>query len=156
MKYVIRKASGGQQDGLYTLAQLKPDEVIMDLQGEIKEIANRYSIQIGTHSHLYPPQESDRLDERYAWRFLNHHCLPNTYIEDQKLKALGVIEAHAELTFNYLANEWEMESPFSCWCSQHSETRLVQGYRFLSNEAREELKLQTKVATHLKTLEQIG
>ena len=153
MKYEVREAHSGEQAGLYGLAEFQPHETIMELQGEVATQASRYSVQIGVAQHLYPPADSSRLNPRYTWRFLNHHCQPNTYLEGQYLRALTSIPSGSELTFNYLATEWEMETPFECWCAQHTKTRLIQGYRFISPKARQELALQTHISRHLKVLE---
>ena len=47
-------------------------------------------------------------------KFMNHSCTPNTIIHDSRVTALQIIEAGEDLTFNYLQNEPEITSGFTC------------------------------------------
>jgi hypothetical protein len=113
---------------LITLEPITKGSVILRLEGEIRATPNRYSVQISANQHLYPPDSFDELDRRYAWRFLNHSCVPNAAFEGKNLVALKRIRAGDEVTFNYNATEAEVSSPFHCRCG-HCDGGLVRGYK---------------------------
>ena len=150
----VYHSTQGIHSALFAQHPLNTDEWILDFLGCDQTHAHQYSIQLGHTTHRVPPASSTRLDPRYLWRFLNHRCHPNTYLKDEKLFALRSIQKDEELTFNYLANEWEMKTPFECVCPHHPSGRLIRGYRFLSPQERIDLAQITPVAPYLLKLSQ--
>ena len=148
----VYHSTQGAQSALFAQRAFNTQEWILDFLGYDQTHADQYSIQLDEQLHRAPPPSSNRLDHRYLWRFLNHSCRPNTYLKDKKLFALRSIQKDEELTFNYLANEWEMSTPFECVCSHHPSRRLIRGYRFLSSRERIELAQITPVAPYLLKL----
>ena len=128
--------------GLFASNDIKAGSVILYLKGSISRLPNMYSIQLSKDKHLdFPPvrKPNDELD--YAWQYLNHSCEPNGYVNaaEYSFCALRDIKEGEEITFNYLATEDELASPFECECGSEKCLGLIQGNKFLSGEQRAEL-----------------
>ena len=129
-------------------------QTILTVEGVETTVPSVYSVQISETSHidLDDPSLVDQFPERYLWRFLNHHCQPNAALQGRVLVAIHHIHAGDEVTFNYNSNEYDMASPFECWCDAHgrSAAREVRGYRYLSETERS--RLAPYAAAHVKVL----
>ena len=116
---------------------------ILTIEGQVTGKPTMYSVQISetTHIDLDDAKLVDKYPERYLWRFLNHHCQPNSVLKGRDLAAVANIKAGEEVTFNYNANEYKIAAPFRCWCDAHDKTmvRLVRGYKYLSAAERRQL-----------------
>ncbi|MEE2757914.1 MAG: SET domain-containing protein [Myxococcota bacterium] len=127
---------------------------ILTIEGQVTQQPTMYSVQISEHEHidLDDPFQVEQHPERYMWRFLNHHCRPNSVLEGRELRAIKTINAGDEVTFNYNANEYEMASPFSCWCESTDKAArcTVRGYKYLSSAERRQL--DGLVSPHVLTL----
>jgi hypothetical protein len=109
-------------------------DTILEVRGDVVAIPSRYSIQVDTNEHVEPGRVPEGLDgyDDYLWPFLNHGFDPNSMMEGKRLLAIVDIEAGAEVTFNYNANEWDMATPFECMVTGRSVT----GNKHLSMEQR--------------------
>ncbi|CAL9608706.1 hypothetical protein SUDANB121_05604 [Nocardiopsis dassonvillei] len=69
---------------------------------------DRYTVQVARERHI----DSD------AVRYLNHSCVPNTFVDagTGDVVALRPLVAGEPLGFFYPSTEWEMSSPFDCSC----------------------------------------
>lgn len=124
-------------------------EIITEIRGELTESASKYSIQISETEHLLP-FSSNPNDPVSTWRFLNHSCEPNSYIDLQKmvLIALTDIFEGEEVRFNYNTTEFEISSPFICNCKSINCYGKIKGFRHLSGEKQK--ILNPYIAPYLK------
>lgn len=122
------------------------DDILMNsvfkLVGVVLNHPDRHSLQLGEGRHLHvPPDENEDENPDFFWRYLNHDCQPNGYIDTAELTfvALRKISKGEECTFNYLTTEFEMAIPFICRCGAAKCFGLIQGSAHLSVEQKEEL-----------------
>lgn len=75
---------------------------------EPRSAPTRHTIQVARDRHVDVEQV----------RFLNHSCLPNTFVDTVagQVVAIRPISGGELLTFFYPATEWEMACPFTCQC----------------------------------------
>lgn len=131
------------QHQLITTVEVQRDAQILEIYGDVTTTPTRYSVQVGRGQHIEPhaPEVMNTDPLRYAWRFLNHACQPNTRLRGRTLIATRDLAQGEELTFNYNSNEFEMAEPFRCWCSAHTSDEVVwvRGYKHLTPTEREAL-----------------
>ncbi len=122
------------------------------LAGEVTSTATRYSVQIGQDAHIDLKEGHDLQEilDYYSWRFMNHHCEPNSFIRERNVFALRNIEPWEEITFNYNTTEYEIAEPFSCRCGSESCQGMISGFRNLSHE--KQLRLRPWLAAYLQNL----
>ncbi|MEW6709975.1 MAG: SET domain-containing protein-lysine N-methyltransferase, partial [Candidatus Riflebacteria bacterium] len=124
---------------------------LIDMSGKIVEKPSRYTLQIGENQHI----DSDDADEFNLHNnksavhcridnFFDHSCAPNCRIEVYRdfvfLRLIKPVKAGESLSFNYLTTEWEMFSPFSCYCGAPSCFGNIRGFRFLSLDQKRSLR----------------
>ena len=127
---------------------------VIQITGKLTTAPSRFSVQVGLDRHVDvdDPTLVEAYPERYLWRFLNHRCTPNAFVRGQELVALKPIYAEDEISFNYNANEYQMASPFECWCDAHGGRTgfQVRGYKYLSET--EQFAIRHQVSAHVLTL----
>ncbi|HEX8844620.1 MAG TPA: SET domain-containing protein-lysine N-methyltransferase [Pyrinomonadaceae bacterium] len=126
--------------GVYAKVEIAADSVLIELRGVISTQPDRYSIQLGENRHLNTPaEETTGTYSDFPWKYLNHSCEPNGYVNcaDLTFRALREIGRGEELTFNYLTTEYEMASPFECHCGSVQCFGLIRGQKYLTAEQRE-------------------
>ncbi len=113
-KGVAANVRRDQQRGLFATRPFRKDEVLINFDGPLIDHPTRYSIQIDENLHIEGTPESNA--------FLNHSCMPNTYVDwkSLSLRALRDIGASEELTNNYLTTDWEVHERFICTCAAPS------------------------------------
>ena len=121
--------------GVFATEDIRSGSVIFHLRGTVSTRPTKYTIQLGEERHLEAPpirKASDKLD--YCWKYLNHSCAPNGYINPTELifLALRDIAMGEEITFNYLSTETEMDVPFNCRCGAANCFGFIQGRNFLT------------------------
>lgn len=129
--------------GLFARNDIKAGSVILHLKGSVSTRPNMYSIQLGKDKHLdFPPVRKPDDDLDYAWQYLNHSCEPNGYVNAAEYTFCAVrdIKEGEEITFNYLATEDELSSPFQCQCGSAKCYGLIRGNKFLTAEQKAELE----------------
>jgi hypothetical protein len=126
------RRSGGRF-GLFAVCDILKGSTAIYLEGTIQNFPTRYTIQLGPGKHL-APFSTTGVEPRSAWRFLNHHCNPNTRIDTVTLRVIAArdIKAGEELAFNYLATEYELAEPFQCSCGSTGCSGWIRGNKFLS------------------------
>lgn len=78
--------------------------------------------------------------------FMNHNCNPNTKLDfrpDQPASAYVAvrdISKGEEVTFNYLATEYDMTNKFECTCGSPNCYHHIRGFKHLTREQQEELR----------------
>lgn len=135
----IREKNG--EKGVFAREDIMLNSVIK-LDGVISGHQTRYSVQLDKNKHLnLPPNGNDIDNPDFFWKYLNHHCQPNGYIDAAELtfRPLRKIRRGEECTFNYLTTEYDMAAPFVCLCGAVKCFGLIQGYKYLSPEQQEEL-----------------
>lgn len=140
-----RRAAVVRSDGAYHLVtnQAVPaGAVLFALEGEITTTPTRYTVQLDAHRHVDMPAgcSLEQVLDRYYWRFMNHACEPSAVIRDRQVLALRPIPAWSQVTFHYATTEYDMAEPFTCECGGERCDGVVQGFRHLSPQRREELR----------------
>jgi len=89
---------------------------------------NKYTVQVNEGVHIILAPE--------FLQYINHSCDPNIFFDTSRmeLSCLKDISAGDELTFFYPSTEFEMESPFNCFCGSNNCLHKIQGAAFLSHE----------------------
>lgn len=88
--------------GLFIDRDIKKDQTIFVLHGNILNKPNKYSIEVGKNKHIV---------DRWG-RYLNHSFYPNTKIEKDKVVAIQDISKGEKMHFNYNENETKNSCPF--------------------------------------------
>jgi len=130
--------------GVFAREDIGEAAIIFYVKGTVSAEPTKYTIQLDGQRHLNSPdirETNDELD--YCWRFLNHSCEPNGYMNTAELtfRALRDIALGEEITFNYLTTESEMAVPFNCFCGSTNCFGFIQGRNFLSRAQAERLTL---------------
>ena len=128
--------------GVFAKERILADAVVFYLKGAVLTVPTKYTIELSRHRHLTirtRRKTGDDLD--YCWKYLNHSCEPNGYINtvDRTFCALRAIACGEELTFNYLTTESEMAVPFTCNCGSANCFGFIQGRAFLTTEQADKL-----------------
>jgi len=112
---------------------IEAGETVFYLSGHIVSLPTKYTIQLDADRHVLC-QDSD-------WRLMNHACEPNVRIDVERREMVAVrdIPPGEELNFNYNTTEWSMTSPFTCGCGSPRCAGEIRGFRFLSEEQRQEI-----------------
>ena len=106
------------ENAIYSRFAFSKGELVYVVRGEPSTTRTRESIEIAPEQHVV---------DDYAV-CLNHSFSPNLYLQGRQFFALREIEKGEELTFNYLATETEIASPFTCYVtgkSVNSEARQI-------------------------------
>jgi hypothetical protein len=123
----IRKDRVTGQQTLFSLKDFKQGEQISPLGAAfVTDKPSYLTVQTGNHTHiaLHP----------YFLQYINHGCNPNCFFDTTRMKvtALRDIKAGEEFTFFYPSTEWEMASPFQCYCNQPNCLGYISGAAHLS------------------------
>jgi len=105
-----------------------PGEVIYKFHNcRLINIPTYQTIQIGENEHLID------LD---IMAYLNHSCMPNTFIDTKDLSIIAArsIMPGEDLTIFYPSTEWEMAKPFICQCKAPDCLGLIAGAKYLLPE----------------------
>ncbi len=132
------------QRGVYALEDIAPGERLCGLPHIFVDRRSKYTIQIDERRHQAGTEETDD--------FFNHSCDPNCYIDFEALTFVAArpIAAGAQLSFNYLTSEWEMDEPFQCWCERPGDhcVNEIRGFRHLSRA--QQLALKPRLSPYLR------
>ena len=112
------------------------------IDGDKTPHPTRHSLQIGKDLHLSlnAGRSTDEILDRFYWRFMNHHCDPNTMIRRQSVIALRPIAPWEDVTFNYNTTEFDMAEPFECRCGSPHCAGTIRGARHMRPEERARLR----------------
>lgn len=124
--------------GEFRLIALRPivaNEHLFHIDGDVTRVPTRHSLQIGRDLHLdvAPGPSTEELLDRFFWRYLNHHCEPNSVIVDRELVTLRAIGPWENVTFNYNTTEYDMAEPFDCHCGSAVCAGVIRGARHMSD-----------------------
>ena len=89
-------------DGLFSNTTCKKDNIIYTLTGPIKDIPDKYTIEIELNRHI---------TDLYGI-YMNHSFTPSVYIKENNVVALIDIYPGDEICFNYNDSETTMACPF--------------------------------------------
>jgi SET domain-containing protein len=130
----------GDSMGVFATSPIASGETILLLKGLLSEKRSKYSIQVEKDLHLEVPDNTLTIfTGEYQWKFLNHSCHPNSFVDviHKKLVALKDIAVNEEVTFNYNCTEYELASPFECVCN--NKNVMVRGYKYATQEEKENI-----------------
>ena len=141
----VRRAAVVRSDGEYRLVTneaVPAGTLLFTLEGELTATPTRYTVQLDADRHVDMPAGSplEEVLDRYYWRFMNHACEPTAVIRDRSVLSLRPIPAWSQITFHYASTEYDMAEPFACECGSGRCDGVVQGFRHLARERREELR----------------
>ncbi|MBU3683044.1 MAG: SET domain-containing protein-lysine N-methyltransferase [Phycisphaerales bacterium] len=147
-RVAVRDVRSGR--GLFALDAASAGAAILELDGEILPTASRHSVQVGVREHLHPHRDALAAGsvDRCGWRFLNHSCDPNCWLDGLVLRARRDIASGEQLTFDYNCTEWSMASPFSCGCGT-CDGAMVRGYAHIDADGR--ARRAAHAAPHLRS-----
>ncbi len=146
----IAVAEGTGHFEVIALRSFTPGEILFRIEGKRAAHPTRFTVQIdeGVHIDLDDGIDIDKIRYRYYWRFMNHSCVPNTYIRNLEVVALKLISSGEQITFNYNTTEFDMAAPFVCNCGQSPCLGLIRGFKHLP--ANEQERLQPILAPYLQ------
>lgn len=149
MTTIIEVKSLNSFNTVVAKSNIAKGEIITNISGRTTLSPSKYSLQISKTEHLLP-HSSDSKDPICIWRFLNHSCEPNSFIDIQRMTliALTDIQKDEEVRFNYNTTEFEIATPFNCHCNSQNCYGKVKGFRYLSKE--EQKKLALYLAPHFQ------
>ncbi len=140
---------------LIALRQIVSGERMFRIEGELSLRPSRYSVQVSETQHvdLNPGHSAEEILDRYFWRFMNHHCEPNTVIRGREVVAVRTIAPWEDVTFDYNATEYDMADPFACRCGSAVCLGEIRGFKHLTHEQRHRLRphLSTHLQRHLES-----
>ena len=132
---VLRNTTTGQQQ-LSSLQAYQPGDILCSFHaGETVEQPTYLTVQTGIDRHITLRPE--------FLQYINHSCDPNVFFDTTsfQLVCLKPIEAGEEFTFFYPSTEWDMASPFQCYCNQPGCLGLINGASHIPEEILKRYKL---------------
>ena len=141
----IRKDISTNQQSLFALQSFSEGDMISSFGAAfVSETPSYLTVQISQKEHiaLHP----------YFLQYINHGCNPNCFFDTTHLQliALRSIDAGEEFTFFYPSTEWEMESPFDCYCNQPQCLKTIRGAAHISEEILPHYKLSDFIKKKLQ------
>ncbi len=109
--------------------------------GRETPVATRYSLQVSALVHVDQDCARDEFElvQRYFWRYMDHSCEPTALIRDRQVIAMREIAEGEGVTFHYNTTEYDMASPFSCYCGSARCMGMIRGAKHLSPAERAHL-----------------
>lgn len=147
MNCKVEVRTKGSEKGVFAKEAIQKGEVIIAMEGVVVHTPSRYSLQLDAATHLEIPANEKDPEIKYPWKFLNHGCYPNAWMDVQQRKLIAIknIAPGEEINFNYNTTEYALSAPFECSCA--GKNVVVRGYKYLSDEEKQRLK--PYVAAHL-------
>lgn len=135
----------GQQT-LFALRSFHKGEIISPFGAAFVSNKPSYlTVQTGNKEHiaLHP----------YFLQHINHGCNPNCFFDTTAMQvvALQGIENGEEFTFFYPSTEWDMASPFQCYCNQPQCIGLIRGASHIPEEILNQYRLSDFIQKKLKS-----
>lgn len=124
--------------GLFSTKCYSKDDVIYILEGDIKVIPDKYTIQVDKNRHI---------TDKYGI-YMNHSFNPSVRIEGNNVIAINDIQIGDEICFNYNDSESVMASPF------YADGKLVSGKNDKSIRERFKIKSDNN-STNINNIETI-
>ena len=132
----------GGEYRLIAIRAIAANQRLFHIEGDETRHPTRHSLQIGRDRHLdlAPGRTTEELLDYFFWRYLNHHCEPNSMIRECEVITLRAIEPWENVTFNYNTTEYDMAEPFDCNCGSPVCARVVRGALHMSDAEYERLR----------------
>lgn len=118
----IRKDLASEQQSLFALQLFEEGSLISPFGAAFTTNKPSYlTVQVGHRKHI-------ALHPSFL-QYINHSCDPNCFFDTTSMQvvALREIRAGEEFTFFYPSTEWQMDSPFECYCKQPGCLGLIRG-----------------------------
>ena len=90
--------------GVYSTSLYKKGDIVHILNGEIKHIPSKYTIEISKDTHI--------IDD--LGKYINHSFSPNVKVSNTNIIAIRDIKLGEEICYNYNESESVMANPFYC------------------------------------------
>ena len=113
-QFEIRYCARVGGNGLIVTREFQKYDVVYKLKGDIKDIPDKFSIEIGKDQHITDPYGI----------FINHSFDPTVMINGYDVVALKELSVGSEICFNYNKNETAMACPFE------TPGGMVQGFNY--------------------------
>src|SRR5688500_15355516 len=131
-----RKDKVTGQQTLFALRSFEEAELISTFGAAFVSSKPSYlTVQVGNRKHiaLHP----------YFLQHINHGCNPNCFFDTtlMQVTALRPIAEGEEFTFFYPSTEWNMASPFQCYCNQPGCLGFINGAAHIPEEILKRYKL---------------
>jgi SET domain-containing protein len=129
--------------GVFAVNLIKPGDLIFDWEknGIIYEVEKASDLPQEVKDYAIQIASNKWIDTAGFGRTLNHSCSPNAGIKGLfKLVAIRNIQPEEEIVWDYDITEnsdWVMQE---CRCASDRCRKLIHGFRFLSDETKEEYK----------------
>jgi hypothetical protein len=140
-----RKDKVTGQQTLFALRSFEEGEIISPFGAAFVSSKPSYlTVQVGNRKHiaLHP----------YFLQHINHGCNPNCFFDTtlMQVTALRPIAEGEEFTFFYPSTEWNMASPFQCYCNQPGCLGLINGSSNISDEILSKYRLSDFIQEKVK------
>ena len=141
-----RKDNITGQQTLFALRSFREGEVISPFGAAfVSDKPSYLTVQTGNKEHiaLHP----------YFLQHINHGCNPNCFFDTTAMQvvALRKIEGGEEFTFFYPSTEWDMASPFQCYCTQPQCIGFIRGASHIPEEILSRFRLSDFIQKKLKS-----
>ena len=122
--------------GVFAKEDLEKGHMIFNMCGKLEKLETEMTIQLTSEYHLQTMNETD-IDN-----FLNHLCNYNCAIcyDDMTMRTVRDVKMGEELGHNYLANEYDDNTPFECKCGTENCIGEQRGFKYLTFAKQEELE----------------
>ena len=117
------------EKSLHTTVPHKKGKVFSTFEAaETLTVPSKYTVQVQDEVHIILQPE--------FLQYINHSCDPTIFFDTTRMEisCLKNISSGDELTFFYPSTEFEMASPFNCFCGSNNCLHKIQGASFLSQE----------------------
>jgi hypothetical protein len=127
---------------LVALREIANGTRLFRITGRECKAPTKYSVQVSATMHLDQECARDEFElvQRYFWRYLDHACEPTARILDREVIAVRDIAAGEAVTFHYCTTEYDMASPFACYCGSRRCMGVIRGARHLTPAQRRRLQ----------------
>ncbi len=131
MRHCSRPFKALQGNGVFARTAFREGDYIGHFDGVRITDRTQMSLQFGAGFHVEPAADC-------PFRNLNHCCDANAYFTGRSLHARCDIEPGEEITIDYNCHELELFAPFLCGCGVAGCLGQIRGYRYLSNDQKEQ------------------
>lgn len=112
--------------GVYSHRSVSNGAEIYNFHKTIKRkynFATKRTVQIAYERHILEP----------VLAYMNHSCDPNVYLDTENMVvvALRPINEAEEIRFFYPSTEWDMATPFKCYCGYKECLGIIKGAKHL-------------------------
>ncbi|KKR31810.1 MAG: Nuclear protein SET [Parcubacteria group bacterium GW2011_GWF2_39_8b] len=132
MKHIYHSTSKIDRIGLFAGENIKKDEVIQHIKGEIKLFVPRNKKESLTYPDWIGIGKHRWIDPQYPNEYLNHSCNPNSSIKGKvTMVALKNIKEGEEITIDYSIIEGDDMWKMKCNCGEKNCRKIIRSIQYL-------------------------